>query len=86
MGYGQRWGYSWGNRSLAFVLEDIVVTPKVFLQDASSRLQVSYRDLAVIPKSHVGMLSVLQPIQIGTARSTPSTSLVSIINTALEIL
>ena len=86
MGYGQRWGYSWGNRSLAFLLEDIVVTPKASLLSASARPSRSCRDVAVGQKVTIERLSVLQPVLLGHIRSKPSASAVSIINTATENL
>ena len=122
MGYGSRWGYCWGNQSLAVILEDIIITPLASatgvtvglrlsqsnftvqpafaLKDVevrplacsalrmNSKLCFSHHDLSILAKTGLDQVSAASQLTVclGNIGARPSASLVSIINTATDVL
>ena len=85
MGYGQRWGYCWGNRSLAFILENITATPLLSASDLTSRPCLTHKRLVVKPMTDLEEVTTDGLTSLCCISSALKITLVSVINTATEV-
>jgi len=85
MGYGSQWGWSWGNPSLAFILEGVTVMPLVSAADLTSRLALSHKHLVVKPMTGLEEVNAVGLTSLCCVSAALKTSLVSVINTATEV-